>query len=150
TSSAPQATVARDDHSASAPCIATALRDASGGLSLAFRNVAFTYPGGRQITHHGMDFEIRAGERVGIVGPSGSGKSTLVRLLLRLHDPQSGVIEIAGHDLRTLDPETVRASISLVAQDSTLFHGTVEENLLMARPDATPDQILAATTAANA
>ncbi|CAM4385876.1 lipid A export permease/ATP-binding protein MsbA [Bordetella tumbae] len=121
-----------------------------GGLAIAFRQVAFSYPGGRQITHQGMDFEIRPGERVGIVGPSGSGKSTLVRLLLRLHDPQSGVIEIDGRDLRTLDPEAVRASISLVAQDSTLFHGTVEENLLMARPDATPDQILAATTAANA
>ncbi|CAM4254460.1 ATP-binding cassette domain-containing protein [Bordetella muralis] len=121
-----------------------------GGLAIAFRQVAFSYPGGRQITHQGMDFEIRPGERVGIVGPSGSGKSTLVRLLLRLHDPQSGVIEIDGRDLRTLNPETVRASISLVAQDSTLFHGTVEENLLMARPDATPDQILAATMAANA
>ena len=121
-----------------------------GGLSIAFKQVNFSYPGGRQVTHQGMDFEIQPGERVGIVGPSGSGKSTLVRLLLRLHDPQSGVIEIDGRDLRTLDPEAVRASISLVAQDSTLFHGTVEENLLLARPGATPDQILAATTAANA
>ncbi|OZI54430.1 ABC transporter ATP-binding protein/permease [Bordetella genomosp. 4] len=134
----------RADYSAPAPL------PRQDGLSVAFRHVAFSYPGGRQITHQGMDFEIRPGERVGIVGPSGSGKSTLVRLLLRLHDPQSGVIEIDGRDLRTLNPEAVRASISLVAQDSMLFHGTVEENLLMARPDATPDQILAATTAANA
>lgn len=146
TTSAPQAAATRgQDDAAAMPSSGP-----RGGLAIAFRQVAFSYPGGRQITHQGMDFEIRPGERVGIVGPSGSGKSTLVRLLLRLHDPQSGVIEIDGRDLRTLDPEAVRASISLVAQDSTLFHGTVEENLLMARPDATPDQILAATTAANA
>src|SRR5690606_31168118 len=106
-----------------------------GGLAIGFHDVAFSYPGGRQQTHHGLSFEIQPGERVGIVGPSGSGKSTLVRLLLRLHDPQSGSISMGGHDLRALDPETVRARISLVAQDSTLFHGTVEENLLLARPD---------------
>ncbi|WP_459614849.1 ABC transporter ATP-binding protein/permease [Bordetella sp. 2513F-2] len=128
----------------------TAPAAARGGLSIAFRNVVFAYPGGRQVTHQGMDFEIRAGERVGIVGPSGSGKSTLVRLLLRLHDPQSGVIEFGGSDLRTLDPEAVRARISVVAQDSILFHGTVEENLLLARPDATPGQLRAAAAAANA
>ena len=130
--------------------VAAAPADAAGGLSIAFRDVAFSYPGGRQVTHQGMDFEIRPGERVGIVGPSGSGKSTLVRLLLRLHDPQAGVVELDGRDLRTLDPEAVRARISLVAQDSTLFHGTVEENLLLARPDATPDQMRAAAIAANA
>ncbi|MBO9356701.1 ATP-binding cassette domain-containing protein [Bordetella petrii] len=123
---------------------------AGGGLSIAFNDVAFSYPGGRLATHQGMSFAIRPGERVGIVGPSGSGKSTLVRLLLRLHDPQAGSIDIGGHDLRTLDPDTVRARISLVAQDSTLFHGTVEENLLLARPGATTDQMHAAAAAANA
>ena len=121
-----------------------------GGLAIAFRDVAFSYPGGRSITHQGMTFDVRPGERVGIVGPSGSGKSTLVRLLLRLHDPQAGAIELDGQDLRSLDPEAVRARISLVAQDSTLFHGTVEENLLLARPDATPEQLRAAAMAANA
>ena len=122
----------------------------AGGLSIAFKDVEFSYPGGRRSTHQGMSFDIRPGERVGIVGPSGSGKSTLVRLLLRLHDPQAGRIEIDGRDLRSLDPEAVRARMSLVAQDSTLFHGTVEENLLLARPDATPDQLHAAAAAANA
>src|SRR5690606_28381320 len=97
---------------------------AAGGLGISFDDVMFSYPGGRRTTHHGISFDIRPGERVGIVGPSGSGKSTLVRLLLRLHDPQSGAIRIGGQDLRSLDPEAVRARISLVAQDSTLFHGT--------------------------
>src|SRR5690606_22951693 len=122
----------------------------AGGLSIAFKDVEFSYPGGRRSTHQGMSFDIRPGERVGIVGPSGSGKSTLVRLMVRMHDPQAGGIEIDGRDLRSLDPEAVRARMSLVAQDSTLFHGTVEENLLLARPDATPDQLHAAAAAANA
>ena len=72
----------------------------------------------------GLSFTIAAGERVGIVGPSGSGKSTIVRLLLRLHDPQSGTVRIGGHDLRALDPEAVRRMIAVVAQDTYLFHGT--------------------------
>lgn len=148
TTSAPQA--AREHCATSSGIKPADVSGRRGGLSIAFKQVAFSYPGGRQITHQGMDFDIAPGERVGIVGPSGSGKSTLVRLLLRLHDPQAGTIQIEGRDLRELDPEDVRASISLVAQDSTLFHGTVEQNLLLARPDATPDQILAATTAANA
>lgn len=122
----------------------------TGGLEVVFDDVVFSYPGGRQTTHRGVSFTVRPGERVGIVGPSGSGKSSLVRLLLRLHDPQQGTIRLGGHDLRTLDPEALRAQISLVAQDSMLFHGTVEENLRLACPDATPDQLRAAAIAANA
>ena len=82
----------------------------------------------------GLSFTIAAGERVGIVGPSGSGKSSIVRLLLRLHDPQSGAVRIGGHDLRALDPEAVRRMIAVVAQDTYLFHGTVEDNLRLGRP----------------
>ncbi|KAF1045848.1 ABC transporter ATP-binding protein/permease [Xylophilus sp.] len=122
----------------------------AGAPAIAFRGVAFAYPGHRRPAHDGMSFEIRPGERVGIVGPSGAGKSTLVRLLLRLHDPQQGTIEMDGRDLRTLDPEAVRGRISLVAQDSMLFHGTVADNLRLARPDATDEQLRAAAAAANA
>lgn len=118
--------------------------------ALAFRDVAFAYPGHRRPAHAGLSFTVRRGERVGIVGPSGSGKSTLVRLLLRLHDPQHGAIELNGRDLRTLDPHDVRAQVALVAQDSMLFHGTVEDNLLLARPEATPGELRAAAVAANA
>ncbi|MGP1614089.1 MAG: ABC transporter transmembrane domain-containing protein, partial [Pollutimonas bauzanensis] len=105
------------------------MRRADGGLSIEFKDVKFSYPGGRLATHAGLSFSVAPGERVGIVGPSGAGKSSLLRLLLRLHDPQGGAVELDGADLRTLDPDAVRAQISVVAQDSTLFHGTVEENL---------------------
>ncbi len=118
--------------------------------SIAFEQVSFAYPGGRSAAHRGLDFAIAAGERVGIVGPSGSGKSTIVRLLLRLHDPESGTIRIGGQDLRALDPEMVRQLIAVVSQDTYLFHGTVAENLRLGRPDATDADLIEAARAANA
>jgi ATP-binding cassette subfamily B protein len=118
--------------------------------SIAFDDVGFAYPGGRRAAHRGLSFDIMAGERVGVVGPSGSGKSSIVRLLLRLHDPQTGVVRIGGQDLRALDPDAIRSMIAVVAQDTYLFHGTVEENLRLGRPDATEAEIVAAATAANA
>jgi len=117
---------------------------------IAFDTVSFAYPGGRRPAHTGLTFTIAAGERVGVVGPSGSGKSSIVRLLLRLHDPQSGAIRIGGHDLRALDPDAVRGMIAVVSQDTWLFHGSVEENLRLGRPDATEAQLVAAARAANA
>ena len=118
--------------------------------SIAFDNVGFAYPGGRRAAHRGLSFDIKAGERVGVVGPSGSGKSSIVRLLLRLHDPQTGAVRIGGQDLRGLDPDAVRGMIAVVAQDTYLFHGTVEENLRLGRPDATEADVAAAAAAANA
>ncbi len=118
--------------------------------SIAFDNVQFAYPGGRRAAHQGLSFSIAAGERVGVVGPSGSGKSTIVRLLLRLHDPQSGAVRIGGQDLRALDPDAVRRMIAVVAQDTHLFHGTIEDNLRLGRPDADECEVVAAARAANA
>jgi ABC-type multidrug transport system fused ATPase/permease subunit len=118
--------------------------------SIAFSSVTFAYPGGRRPAHQGLSFTIAAGERVGVVGPSGSGKSTIVRLLLRLHDPQAGAIQIGGQDLRGLDPDEVRRMIAVVAQDTYLFHGTIEDNLRLGRPDATDADLAAAARAANA
>ena len=117
---------------------------------IAFLDVDFAYAGGRKAAHNGLSFAIDAGERVGIVGPSGSGKSSIVRLLLRLHDPQGGTIRIGGHDLRTLDPDAARSLIAVVAQDTYLFHGTVDENLRLGRPDASEADVVAAAAAANA
>ncbi len=115
-----------------------------------FDTVGFAYPGGRRAAHTALTFTIAAGERVGVVGPSGSGKSSIVRLLLRLFDPQSGVIRIGGHDLRAFDPDAVRSMIAVVSQDTWLFHGSVEENLRLGRPDATEAELVAAARAANA
>jgi ABC-type multidrug transport system fused ATPase/permease subunit len=118
--------------------------------AIAFEDVAFAYPGGRRAALNGIAFAVAAGERIGIVGPSGSGKSTIALLLLRLYDPQAGVIRIGGRDLKSLDPETVRAQIAVVQQDTYLFHGTVEDNLRLGKPDASRDAIEAAARAANA
>ena len=117
--------------------------------TIEFAGVGFAYPGGRGATHVGLDFNVAAGERIGIVGPSGAGKSSIVRLLLRQHDPQSGVIRIGGRDLRELDPEQVRSLIAVVAQDTYLFHGTIEENLRLGRPAATQAEVEVAAGAAN-
>jgi thiol reductant ABC exporter CydC subunit len=118
--------------------------------TIAFDNVRFAYPGGRGQALDGVTFEIAAGERVGIVGPSGSGKSTLATLLLRLYDPQAGAVRIGGVDLKTQDPEAARAQFAVVRQDTFLFHGTVEDNLRLGKPDAAHAEIVAAARAANA
>jgi ATP-binding cassette subfamily B protein len=118
--------------------------------TLALESVAFRYPGARRAAHDGLSLEVRAGERVGMVGPSGAGKSTVVKLLLRFHDPQGGRVLIGGRDLRTLAPDDIRRHIAVVSQDTYLFHGTVEENLRLGRPDATQAELEAAARAANA
>jgi ATP-binding cassette subfamily B protein len=118
--------------------------------TIAFEDVHFAYPGGRQPAHDGLSFTVAAGEKIGIVGPSGSGKSSIARLLLRLFDPQSGAVRVGGQDLRTLDPEALHRLIAVVHQDTYLFHGTVEENLRLGKPNATPAELEAAARDANA
>jgi ATP-binding cassette, subfamily B, bacterial len=118
--------------------------------TIAFEDVHFAYPGGRGAAHDGLSFTVAAGENIGIVGPSGSGKSSVARLLLRLFDPQRGTVRIGGHDLKTLDPEALRRMIAVVHQDTYLFHGTVEENLRLGKPEADRQELEAAARDANA
>jgi ABC-type multidrug transport system fused ATPase/permease subunit len=112
--------------------------------------VTFAYPGGRRAAHERLGFGVRAGERVAFVGASGSGKSTIARLLLRFHDPDRGRVTLGGVDLRALGLEQLRARIAVVSQDTWLFHGTVEDNIRMGRPDASAEALRAAARAANA
>jgi ATP-binding cassette subfamily B protein len=118
--------------------------------TIAFEDVYFAYPGGRGAAHDGLSFTVAAGEKIGIVGPSGSGKSSVARLLLRLFDPQRGTVKIGGHDIKTLDPEALRRMIAVVHQDTYLFHGTVEENLRLGKPDASREELETAARDANA
>ena len=97
-----------------------------------------------------IHFRIEPGETVAFVGPSGSGKSTLANLVPRFYEPDGGVIRIDGQDLRELQLASLRHHIGIVNQETILFSGTVLDNLLLANPGATVDQIHAALDAANA
>jgi ATP-binding cassette subfamily C protein CydCD len=116
---------------------------------IAFDRVTFAYPGEAAPALSAISFAVGEKELVALVGPSGAGKSTLVSLLLRFFDPTEGTIRIGGTDIRTLPLETLRSLVSIVSQDIHLFHGTVEDNLRIARPDATMDEIRAAARAAH-
>ncbi len=116
---------------------------------IAFDHVTFHYPGSRRMTHQGLSFTVGAGERIGIVGPSGCGKSSIVRLLLRFYDPDEGDIRIGGHSVRDLSFAQIRRQIAVVSQDTYLFHGTVEDNIRMGRPDASHEEMVAAASVAN-
>ena len=116
---------------------------------IAFEDVRFAYPGTRRTVHDGLSFRAEAGERLGLVGPSGGGKSSIVRLLLRFYDPEAGRITLGGHDLRTLSFAQIRSLISVVNQDTFLFHGTVEDNIRLGRPGASQQELEDAARAAN-
>lgn len=101
----------------------------SGGGSLRLEGVSFRYRADAPVVLDGIDLDIPAGRRVGVVGVTGSGKSTLLALLLRFRDPIAGRVSVGGVDLRAMDPEALRARIGYVAQDVRLFEGTVAENV---------------------
>jgi ATP-binding cassette subfamily C protein CydCD len=117
---------------------------------ITFDAVTFQYPGTGRPVHAELNFAVPPGGRVGFVGASGAGKSTIARLLLRFHDPGRGRVTIGGRDLRELSLAQVRRRIAVVSQDTWLFHGTVEDNIRMGRPEATVDELRAAARAANA
>ena len=114
-----------------------------------FRNVHFTYDGSREVID-GISFRIRRGETVALVGPSGGGKSTLSELIPRFYDATSGDILIDGIPIRDYTQESVRAHMSVVAQNTVLFNDTIESNIAMGKPSATHDEIVAAAKVANA
>ena len=114
-----------------------------------FRNVRFSYDGNREVID-GVSFTIRKGETVALVGPSGGGKSTLSELIPRFYDIQGGDILIDGTSIRNYTQESLRAHISVVAQDTILFNDTIEGNISLGKLDATHDEIVAAAKVANA
>ncbi|MDC0659296.1 ABC transporter ATP-binding protein [Leisingera sp. SS27] len=113
----------------------------------------------RNLSHHygreagGLDkisLTIQPGEKIGLIGRSGAGKSTLVKLLLRFYDAERGQILIDGQDIRCVTQDSLRSRIGMVQQDSALMHRSVRDNLLYGRPDATEEQMIAATKQAEA
>ena len=116
--------------------------------ALAFDNVSFSFDRGAP-TLERVSFTVEPGETVAIVGPSGTGKSTVADLLLRLIDPDTGVVCLDGRDLRTLTLRSVRRHIAMVEQAPFIFHASVSENVRYGRPDASDSDVIAAARAAG-
>ncbi|MGE0503588.1 MAG: type I secretion system permease/ATPase [Rhizobiaceae bacterium] len=120
---------------------------ASGAVT--FRDVRFRYPGSEHDVIDGMSFAIRPGERVGLIGRIGSGKTTVGRLVGCLYPPTGGDVLVDGIDVRQYHPAEVRRAVAVVGQAGDLFSGTVKENLLMAKPGGTDEEILKAARLAG-
>ncbi|MFI7119337.1 ABC transporter ATP-binding protein [Amycolatopsis sp. NPDC049868] len=137
--------------------------------SLEFDDVTFRYPTADEVSlaslehlrtkrEHGditadvlrgISFEAPSGTLTALVGPSGAGKSTITHLVSRLYDPNAGAVRFDGHDLRDLTFDSIRGTVGVVSQDAYLFHDTIRENLLYARPSATEDELIEACKGAQ-
>ena len=117
--------------------------------TIEYRNIDFAYGKEKKVLHD-ISFTIEAGKKLALVGESGGGKSTLANLLMQLYKPQQGAIYINEVDISEVTQMSLRASIATVFQEASLFSGTIRENICYGRPDASDDDIIAATKAANA
>ena len=115
-----------------------------------FEDVTFRYFGGGEPVLNHVSFEAKPGESIALLGATGSGKTTIINLLPRFYDPSEGRITIDGHDLRDVTLDSLRSQIGIVLQETTLFSGTIRENIAFGKPDATLEQIQNAARAAAA
>jgi ATP-binding cassette subfamily B protein len=115
---------------------------------ISFENVSLSFDRGTPVLEQ-LSFSVRAGEVLAIVGASGSGKSTIADLLLRLVDPDSGIVRLDGHDLRTVGLADLRRHVALVDQQPVILHATIAENIRYARPDASDAEVVMAAREAS-
>jgi len=128
---------------------ARALTGAGTGGAIAFEQVTFAYPGAARPALQEISVEIEPGQLVALVGPSGAGKTSLTSLVPRFYDPQRGIVRVDGYDVRELTLDSLGESIGIVFQDTFLFHASIRENLLYARPEASEEEMLAAARNAH-
>ena len=139
----------------------------AGARSIEFDDVRFAYPTATEVSLasledvavldqapaqevlHGVSFTAAPGELVALVGPSGAGKTTISQLVPRIYDVRSGAVRVGGQDVRDVTQESLHAAIGVVTQDAHLFHETIGDNLLYARPEATEAEMWAALEAAQ-
>jgi ATP-binding cassette subfamily B multidrug efflux pump len=117
--------------------------------SIDFDDVSFHYGENKGVISN-LNLNIKPGEKVGLVGRSGAGKSTLVNLLLRFHDVEGGNIRIDGQSISKVTQDSLRSKIGMVTQDTSLLHRSIRDNILYGKPDATEEELLAATKQAHA
>jgi len=115
-----------------------------------FENVSFHYSDDPTLVLNQIDINVDAGQTVALVGETGAGKTTIVKLLTRFHDPTSGCVRVDGVDLRTVTQQSLRRQMGMVLQDPFLFTGTVKENILFGRLDASDEDVIAAAKAVGA
>jgi ABC-type multidrug transport system fused ATPase/permease subunit len=118
--------------------------------SLTFDHVTFSYQGAPRPALTDLSFTVQPGQTIALVGRSGAGKTTIVSLILRFFDPQQGRITLGGNELKDMALADLRRRIAVVSQDVYLFHGSIRENLLLARPEATEEDLIDATAMAAA
>lgn len=115
-----------------------------------FEDVQFHYSDDPALVLDGINLDVRAGQTVALVGETGAGKTTIVKLLTRFHDPTSGCVRVDGVDLRTVTQSSLRRQMGMVLQDPFLFNGSVKENILFGRLDASDEDVIAAAKAVGA
>ncbi|MBK8428621.1 MAG: ABC transporter ATP-binding protein [Lewinellaceae bacterium] len=115
-----------------------------------FENVTFRYVGGGDPVLKNVTFEAKSGETIALLGATGSGKTSIINLLPRFYDPTEGRITIDGHDLRDVTIDSLRSQIGIVLQETTLFSGSIRENIAFGKPDAALEEVQAAARSAAA
>ena len=123
------------------------LTDAKGNIDLT--NVYFSYVPEQKLIRD-FNLSVKPGQRVAIVGPTGCGKSTVINLLMRFYDVNKGSIKVDGTDIRDITRDSLRTSYGMVLQETWLKEGTIRENLLMGKPDATEEEMIKAAKASHA
>ena len=129
------------------PVDARVLTDPEGNVSL--DHVYFSYVPDKKLIQD-FNLKVKPGQRVAIVGPTGCGKTTIINLLMRFYDVDSGEIKVEGTDIRNMTRKSLRTNYGMVLQDTWLKTGTIRENIVMGKPDATQEEVIAAARAAHA
>lgn len=126
---------------------AVTLEEADGRVDI--EDVYFSYVPDKKLIED-FNIHVKPGQRVAIVGPTGCGKTTIINLLMRFYDVNSGTIKVSGHDIRKITRESLRDNYGMVLQETWLKKGTIRDNIIMGKPDATDEEIIAAAKASHA
>lgn len=129
------------------PADAVKLTDVKGSVGL--NDVSFSYVPDRKLIE-GLNLSVKPGQRIAIVGPTGCGKTTIINLLMRFYDVNSGSITVEGTDIRNATRNSLRSSYGMVLQETWLRSGTIRDNIVMGKPDATDEEVIAAAKASHA